>query len=221
MIGHNSARTNASPSPDMLTAIDLACVRGDRRLFAHLGFTLESGGRLHVTGENGSGKTSLLRMLCGLSPAEAGEIRWQGEPIARQGDEYRRALLYLGHHNALKEELTALENLRTTAALSGVAVEDAEGVEFLGRVGLAGREELPVRFLSQGQKRRVALSRLLWSTAPLWVLDEPFVALDSAAVNWLADIVGSHLSAGGMAVLTSHQEVEIAAGKAQTLRLTQ
>jgi len=205
----------------MLTAIDLACVRGDRRLFAHLGFTLESGGRLHVTGENGSGKTSLLRMLCGLSPPESGEIRWQGEAIARQGDEYRKAVLYLGHHNALKEELTALENLRTTAALSGVAVEDAEGVELLGRVGLAGREELPVRFLSQGQKRRVALSRLLWSTAPLWVLDEPFVALDSAAVSWLADIIGAHLSAGGMAVLTSHQEVEITAGTGQTLRLTQ
>ncbi|MCX7174784.1 MAG: cytochrome c biogenesis heme-transporting ATPase CcmA [Proteobacteria bacterium] len=205
----------------MLTAIDLACVRGDRRLFANLGFNLESGGRLHVTGENGSGKTSLLRMLCGLSPPEAGEIRWQGETIARQGDEYRKAVLYLGHHNALKEELTALENLRTTAALAGVAIDDAKGVELLGRVGLAGREELPVRFLSQGQKRRVALSRLLWSAAPLWVLDEPFVALDSAAVTWLADIVGKHLSAGGMAVLTSHQEVEIAAGKAQTVRLTQ
>lgn len=205
----------------MLTAKDLACVRGDRRLFAHLGFALESGGRLHVTGENGSGKTSLLRMLCGLSPPESGEIRWHGEPIARQGDEYRKSVLYLGHYNALKEELTALENLRTTAALSGVAVEDAEGIEVLRRVGLAGREELPVRFLSQGQKRRVALSRLLWSKAPLWVLDEPFVALDSAAVGWLAGIVSAHLSAGGMAVLTSHQEVEIAAGTGQTLRLTQ
>jgi len=205
----------------MLTATDLACVRGDRRLFAGLGFTLESGGRLHVTGENGSGKTSLLRMLCGLSPAEAGEIRWQGETIANLGDAYRKAVLYLGHHNALKEELTALENLRTTAALAGVAVEALEGTDLLGRVGLAGREELPVRFLSQGQKRRVALSRLLWSPSPLWILDEPFVALDSAAVNWLADVVSQHLSRGGMAVLTSHQEVAITGGVAQTLRLTQ
>ena len=205
----------------MLTAIDLACVRGDRRLFANLGFTLESGGRLQVTGENGSGKTSLLRMLCGLSPPEAGEIRWQGETISRLAEEYREAVLYLGHHNALKEELTALENLRTSAALAGMAVEHGTGVELLGRVGLAGREELPVRFLSQGQKRRVALSRLLWSAAPLWVLDEPFVALDSAAVSWLAEIISSHLSAGGMAVLTSHQDVEIAGGGAQTLRLTQ
>lgn len=205
----------------MLTATDLACVRGDRRLFAKLGFTLTSGERLHVTGENGSGKTSLLRMLCGLSSPEAGEIRWMDKPIVQHRDEYHNAVLYLGHHNAIKEELTALENLRTSAALAGIAMGDAEGIELLARVGLAGREELPVRYLSQGQKRRVALSRLLWSTSPLWVLDEPFVALDHAAVTWLADIVGAHLTAGGMAILTSHQEVEISAGKAQTLRLTQ
>lgn len=203
----------------MFTAIDLACVRGDRLLFAGLGFTLEPGGRLHVTGENGSGKTSLLRILCGLSPPDTGEIRWQDDPIARLGDEYRKAVLYLGHHNALKEELTALENLRTTAALAGVAMENAQGADLLGRVGLAGREELQVRFLSQGQKRRVALSRLLWSTSPLWVLDEPFVALDTSAVTWLAGIISKHLSAGGMAVLTSHQEVAIASGVAQTLRI--
>lgn len=203
----------------MLTAINLACVRGDRRLFANLGFTLEPGGRLHVTGENGSGKTSLLRILCGLSPSETGEIRWQNQPIRQLGDEYRKAVLYLGHHNAIKEELTALENLRTMAALAGQAIEDDEGIDLLGRVGLAGREELPVRFLSQGQKRRVALSRLLWSTSPLWVLDEPFVALDTAAVAWLADIVGDHLGRGGMAVLTSHQDVAISRGIEQTLRI--
>jgi len=203
----------------MLTAIDLTCVRGDRRLFAGLGFTLGPGERLHVTGENGSGKTSLLRMLCGLSPPEEGEVRWTGVAIARLGDEYRKAVLYLGHHNALKEELTALENLLTTSALAGVAVSDAEGREVLRRVGLAGREDLPVRFLSQGQKRRVALARLLWSPAPLWVLDEPYVALDSAAVGWLAEIIGAHIAGGGMAVLTSHQEVAIAGGVAQTLRL--
>ena len=203
----------------MFTAINLACVRGDRHLFAGLGFTLEPGGRLHVTGENGSGKTSLLRILCGLSPSETGEIRWQNEPIPSLGDEYRNNVLYLGHHNALKEELTALENLRITAALAGVAMEDAQGAALLERVGLAGREELQVRYLSQGQKRRVALSRLLWSSAPLWVLDEPFVALDTAAVSWLAGIVAKHLDAGGMAILTSHQEVDIPGGVAQTLRI--
>ncbi|MDD5176001.1 MAG: cytochrome c biogenesis heme-transporting ATPase CcmA [Sterolibacterium sp.] len=203
----------------MFTANNLACVRGDRHLFAGLGFMLEPSGRLHVTGENGSGKTSLLRILCGLSLPETGEICWQGESIARIGDEYHKNVLYLGHHNALKEELTALENLRITAALADIAMEDKQGAELLGRVGLAGREKLQVRFLSQGQKRRVALSRLLWSSAPLWVLDEPFVALDTVAVTWLAGIIGKHLSAGGMAVLTSHQEVAIDGGIAQTLRI--
>ncbi|MFI4981397.1 MAG: cytochrome c biogenesis heme-transporting ATPase CcmA [Nevskiales bacterium] len=203
----------------MLSTTELACVRGDRRLFSGLGFKLESGERLHVGGENGAGKTSLLRMLCGLSPPDAGVIRWQDEPIGALGDEYRKAVLYLGHHNALKEELTALENLQTSAALAGVCVTDDEAMQILRHVGLAGREELPVRYLSQGQKRRVALARLLWSRAPLWVLDEPFVALDVVAVSWLAQIVGAHVAGGGMAVLTSHQDVDIPGGVAQTLRI--
>ena len=203
----------------MLTATNLACVRGDRRLFSGLGFALEAGAWIYLTGENGSGKTSLLRMLVGLSPPEAGEIRWQGVGIARLGDDYRKAVTYLGHHNAIKEELTARENLITGAALSGVNLDADRADALLARVGLAGREELPVRFLSQGQKRRVALSRLLWSEAPLWILDEPFVALDAAAVAWLAEALALHLAAGGMAILTSHQEVEIAGSTMQTLRL--
>lgn len=203
----------------MLTATDLACVRGDRRLFSGLGFTLEAGAWIYLTGENGSGKTSLLRILVGLSPAEAGEIRWQGVAIGRLGDEYRRAVTYLGHHNALKEELTARENLCTGAALAGVNLDAARADIVLAEVGLAGREELPVRFLSQGQKRRVALARLLWSEAPLWILDEPFVALDAAAVLWLAGKLASHLASGGMAILTSHQEVVIEGSIMQTLRL--
>ena len=205
----------------MLSISDLACVRGDRRLFSGLAFSLGPGGRLHVGGENGAGKTSLLRILCGLSPAEAGEIRWQGRPIGELGDEYRQAVLYLGHYNALKEDLTALENLRATAALAGVHLDEEEGIDLLRRAGLLGREDLPVRVLSQGQKRRVALSRLLWSKAPLWILDEPFVALDVAAVDWLAGVIGAHVAGGGMAVLTSHQEVDIPGGVAQTLRLSQ
>ena len=203
----------------MLSVSHLACVRGDRRLFSGLAFSLEAGGRLHVGGENGAGKTSLLRILCGLAPAEAGEIRWHGEPIHELGDEYRQAVLYLGHHNALKEELTALENLRIAAALAGVRLGEDEGVDLLRRAGLLGREDLPVRVLSQGQKRRVALARLLWSKAPLWILDEPFVALDVAAVGWLAGVIGAHVAGGGMAVLTSHQEVDIPGGTAQTLRI--
>ncbi len=203
----------------MLSASDLACVRGDRRLFSGLGFALEAGGRLHVGGENGAGKTSLPRMLCGLSPAAAGVICWNHQEIESLGDEYRRAVLYLGHHNAIKEELTALENLQAGAALAGLRLDEETALNLLQIAGLAGREDLPVRYLSQGQKRRVALARLLWNPAPLWILDEPFVALDVAAVAWLAAVIGAHLRAGGMAVLTSHQEVEIPGGAPQTLRI--
>lgn len=210
----------------MLSVSNLACVRGDRRLFSGLAFSLEAGGRLHVGGENGAGKTSLLRILCGLSPAEEGEIRWQGKSLRELGDEYFQSVLYLGHHNALKEDLTALENLHISAALAGVRLSEGEdegedeGVDLLRRAGLLGREDLPVRVLSQGQKRRVALARLLCSRAPLWILDEPFVALDVAAVGWLAGVIGAHVAGGGMAVLTSHQDVEIPGGTAQMLSLS-
>ena len=203
----------------MLTVTDLACVRGDRRLFAGLAFTLAPRDWIYLSGENGVGKTSLLRMLVGLAPAEAGEIRWQGTAIGKLGDEYRKAVTYLGHHNALKEELTARENVRVGAAISGISLSSAEADAVLAKLGLAGRAELPVRFLSQGQKRRVGLSRLLWSNSPLWVLDEPFVALDSKAVGWLAGTLAAHLTAGGMAILTSHQEVLIEGKAAQALRL--
>ena len=131
----------------MLSVSNLACVRGDRRLFSGLAFSLEAGGRLHVGGENGAGKTSLLRILCGLSPAEEGEIRWQGKSLRELGDEYFQSVLYLGHHNALKEDLTALENLHISAALAGVRLSEGEdeGVDLLRRAGLLGREDLPVR----------------------------------------------------------------------------
>ena len=203
----------------MLSVTDLACVRGDRSLFSGLAFTLEPRTWIYLTGENGVGKTSLLRILVGLAPAEAGEIRWQGHAVRQLGDDYKRAVTYLGHHNALKEELTARENLCLGAALSGVDVDIAAADSILARLGLSGREELPVRFFSQGQKRRVALARLLWSKAPLWVLDEPFVALDTTAIAWLAATLAAHLAGGGIAILTSHQEVLIEGNPARPLRL--
>lgn len=201
----------------MLSVSDLSCVRGERRLFSGLSLDLAPGEWLHVQGENGAGKTTLLRALVGLSPAAEGDIRWEGEPVGKLGEGYRRELLYLGHHGAVKEELTPLENLRLAAALDGAELSEREALAALIRFGLKGREELPVRFLSAGQKRRVLLARLVTKKARLWVLDEPFTALDVKAVGMLSGVIGEHLAAGGMAVLTSHQAMPMPGGKAVKL----
>jgi len=204
----------------MLEADNLECVRGERRLFAGLSFRLEAGELLYLQGKNGAGKTSLLRMLIGLLPPEAGEIRWQGTAITTLADEYRANLCYLGHLNAIKEELTPLENLLAAARLAAEDLGEDEAIDALEQVGLAGREDLHCKYLSQGQKRRVALARLVGEKRPLWILDEPFVALDVAAVDWLAGIISGHLQRGGLAVMTTHQPVAIPAGRIRELRLS-
>jgi heme exporter protein A len=203
----------------MLEVSNLKCVRGERQLFDGVGFRLESGKLLYLRGANGSGKTSLLRILCGLSPAEAGQILWDGVPINKLGEVYRRDLFYLGHHNALQEALTVNENLAFYAALAGAIPSEADTANALARLGLRGCQSRLVRHLSQGQKRRVALSRLMLNRARLWVLDEPFVALDQAAIQLLADLVAAHLDKGGLAVLTSHQQVDIGNVPPQVLEL--
>ncbi len=172
-----------------------------------------------MAGANGVGKTSLLRMVCGLAPIESGEIAWNGESIHAQRDAYRQDLCYLGHLNALQEAVTVNENLVFTAALGGNAPEPQQMQQVLRHFGLAGRGEQLVKHLSQGQKRRVALSRLALSEARLWVLDEPFVAMDEAGVRMLADLIAAHLGDGGLAVLTSHQQVDIGKVPAQLLEL--
>ena len=204
----------------MLEADNLECVRGERRLFAGVGFKLAPGELLYLQGRNGAGKTSLLRMLIGLLPPEAGEVRWQGQSIRQYGDEFRADLCYLGHLNAIKEELTPLENLLAAARLADETLTEEDALDALAQVGLAGREDLACKYLSQGQKRRVALARLVKEQRPLWVLDEPFVALDVAAVDWLAGIISAHLQRGGLAVMTTHQPVAIPAGTVRELRLS-
>jgi heme exporter protein A len=196
----------------MLSAHQLTCVRGDRPLFRGVELRVSAGEWLHVRGANGAGKTSLLRLLAGLSRPESGEVRWQGEPVARADQAYRRALMYLGHHAALKDDLSALENLQLAAALDGSALPEQEAMAALRRFGLQGREDLPVRFLSAGQKRRALLARLAARKAPLWILDEPFAALDAKAMDMLAELVAAHLANRGMAVITSHQALPLAAG---------
>lgn len=197
----------------MLSVSHLSCVRGERPLFAGVDFTVEPGGWLHVRGANGSGKTSLLRILAGLSQPAAGQIRWNGHPVSEDPQEFRRNLMYLGHHAGVKDELTARENIELAGSLDGGHAPVAQSLESLRQFGLKGRENLPVRFLSAGQKRRVLLARLVSRKARLWILDEPFTALDVRAVDMLGNLVGDHVSNGGMAVITSHQAVPVPGGK--------
>lgn len=204
----------------MLIAQDLACLRGDRLLFKNIKFELHAGGLLTVLGENGSGKSSLLRMLCGLVLPEAGAIFWGGHNIKEAAEAYRADLTYIGHLNGLKEDLTALENLLTSAHLVGNAIHEARALDALSAIGIARCAHLPVRVLSQGQKRRVALAKLWLAKSKLWILDEPFAALDVASVEGLAAHLSAHLESGGMAILTTHQDVLIHAQSTQTLRLS-
>jgi heme exporter protein A len=203
----------------MLDVVDLECTRGDRRLFTRLSFRVEPSTLLHVQGRNGSGKTTLLRALCGLLLPQAGAIRWRGEDIRALREDYCREVLYLGHLNGIKQDLTGLENLRVAASLAGYRVSDARLWEALARMGLAGFEDLPTRVLSQGQKKRVALARLLLAEAALWILDEPFTALDLAAVDLLQELIAEHVADGGLAILTTHQEVALTAGQIHRLEL--
>lgn len=203
-----------------LAVSNLKCVRGERLLFDGLGFRLDSGQLLHLRGANGAGKTSLLRLLCGLSRPEAGQILWNATPIDVQAEVFRQDLFYLGHHNALQEALTVDDNLAFYAALAGAEPNAADTGSALERMGLRGCQRRLVRHLSQGQKRRVALSRLMLNRASLWVLDEPFVALDQNSITLLAGVIAVHLQVGGMAVLTSHQQVDIPGATAQALELS-
>lgn len=193
----------------MLEVAALACRRGDRRLFVDLSFTLEPQTLLHVRGRNGSGKTTLLRVLCGLLRPDLGTIRWRGQDIDQLAEDYRRDLLYFGHLNGIKGDLTGLENLRIAAVLDQDPVDNREIFQALHRIGLDGFEDLPTRMLSQGQKKRVALARLMLSKAPLWILDEPFTALDTDAVELLQQLIADRVAAGGAVVLTTHQQVAL------------
>jgi heme exporter protein A len=191
----------------MLRVSHLSCSRGNKPLFAGVSFELQAGQALHLEGDNGVGKTSLLRIICGLSPADAGEVWWQDKTIQDNAAAFRSSLFYLGHGLSLKEELTALENLMSDAAVSGRTLSEVQALVALARMGLRGREHLPLRVMSQGQKRRTALARLLASQALLWVLDEPFVALDVKAVEGLRSLLAEHVVKGGMVLFTSHQPV--------------
>ena len=200
----------------VLQGHDLECTRGDRVLFSGLDLRVEGGRGLYIAGENGSGKTSLLRILCGLLAPTAGHVTWNGTPTREQRELFGNDLAYVGHVNGVKDDLTGAENLRFGAALAGRATDPAHILQALDSVGMASRAHLPTRVLSQGQKRRVALARLLLAAdAPLWILDEPFTALDASGVAVLRGVVEAQLARGGIVVLTTHQDVGLPASFAR------
>jgi heme exporter protein A len=185
----------------MFAAKSLACRRGKRLLFRNVGFALEAGGLLLVSGRNGSGKSSLLRILAGLLPAFEGEMVWQGAPV-NDLQSHHAHLHYLGHANALRPEFTPSEMLDYWRALRTVTVADEKLAETFG---LTAFLNTPIRYLSAGQKRRLALTRLAIGDALLWLLDEPVVSLDEAGRDLLAKTLARHRTQGGMAIIATHQ----------------
>lgn len=189
----------------MLDVIQLSCIRDNRSLFHRLSFSVAAGDIVQIEGENGAGKTSLLRLLAGLSQAESGDIRWQNRPVKEQREEWQRNLLFLGHQPGIKLRLSALENLRfyhpdCTPAQIFAALEQVE---------LTGYEELAVAQLSAGQQRRVALARLWLSAARIWILDEPLTAIDRSGVTTLMQQFMRHAARGGAVILTTHQPLPV------------
>ncbi|NJO14329.1 MAG: cytochrome c biogenesis heme-transporting ATPase CcmA [Thioploca sp.] len=189
-----------------LTATNLQCIRDDRILFENLNFTLPAGQLLQIEGRNGSGKTSLLRILCGLTLPTEGMVTWREQDIQAIRSTYYANLIYIGHAPGIKVELTPLENLAMAQAM-GCYPTEIPLTEALAQVGLYGFEDVPTRTLSAGQQRRVALARLLLNQAQLWILDEPFTALDKIAIHMIENWLEQHAQQGGMAVLTSHHPI--------------
>jgi heme exporter protein A len=204
----------------MLEVINLTCVRGTRRLFKQLNFAAREGELVELRGPNGSGKTSLLRILCGLATPAAGEVQWNGRSIRKLGEEYFASVAYLGHQNGVKDELTAIENVRVSGAVSGTPISEAEAKEILQRVGLVQQQNLPTRVLSAGQRRRLGMTRLLTSSATLWILDEVLTSLDDSAMNLSREFILEHLKKDGIAIVATHQDLNLAAPRIQQLRLS-
>ncbi|GLR63895.1 cytochrome c biogenesis heme-transporting ATPase CcmA [Marinospirillum insulare] len=200
-------KTPAKSTAALLTAHKLACERDERRLFNDLSFNLYAGELLQLEGPNGAGKTSLMRLLAGLLPFSEGEILWQGQNIDACREYFYQSILFIGHLAGIKAELSPLENLTWFAALEGIHDETLLE-QALWQVGLAGYEDHPCHQLSAGQKRRAALARLTFTQRLVWLLDEPFTALDKNAVAAIENLLIAHSQAGGAVILTSHHALE-------------
>lgn len=193
----------------------LACSRDDRLLFSNLNFSLSSGQLLLLEGRNGSGKTSLLRILCGFREADEGAIYWTGKPIAES--DYFSDMAYVGHADGCKKELTVLENLTFALALNAPGQYSIP--EALAKVKLSGYDDNLVQTLSAGQKRRLSLARLLITSNLVWILDEPFTALDRYGIDLIESLMVDHLVQGGMVLMTSHQDLSLPHIDVQRLHL--
>jgi heme exporter protein A len=205
----------------MLEVINLECVRGDRRLFKDFSFSASPGELIELRGANGSGKTSLLRIICGLAAPANGEVRWQKKPIRELGEEYYASIAYLAHQNGLKHELSPIENVRISSGVAGHNLTEDEAHQTLKRVGLGDRVNIPTRSLSAGQRRRVGLARLLTSKATLWVLDEVLTSLDEVAVRMTREFISDHLRDQGIVIVATHQDLNLANERCRRIELTQ
>ncbi|AGP96456.1 cytochrome c biogenesis heme-transporting ATPase CcmA [Alteromonas mediterranea] len=197
----------------MLEACGLTCSKRDRTLFEGLSLVVNTGELLYLRGPNGAGKTSLLRILTGLSAPESGAVSYNGMDIAEDKTDYYRDLFYLGHKSGTNGSLSALDNLSFWLAQHSTSVQENVLYDVLAKVGLVGLEDVPVRYLSAGQQRRVALSRLWLKPAKVWVLDEPFTALDVKGIHLLETSMKEHVSRGGLIITTSHQPLSETAGE--------
>jgi heme exporter protein A len=188
----------------------ITCVRGDRTLFEELNLEIKPGSILRISGDNGSGKSSLLRILCGLLTPHAGKVFWGSDPITEDRDQFHGELIYLGHIPALKADFSAIENLMSLALLGGQSISNEEAMNALREAGLDRQAHRFIRTLSQGQKQRIALSRLLLpQPKSIWILDEPFNALDRDANRALQNLLINHVNRGGIVALSSHQDLQI------------
>ena len=204
----------------MLEAHDISARRGFTRLFSGLSFKVQAGEALVITGANGTGKTTLLRMLAGLSAPASGTLSWNGQPVGPFDATLRRAVAFAGHAPALKDELTAEENLAALVALSEGEADRDHVRAALDDVALTRQRHLPARVLSQGQRRRIGLARLTLVRRVLWLLDEPVTALDAAGTALLASLVGDHVAQGGIAVAATHTALDLPQARMRSLALS-